>query len=200
MLSLNAFPILENKRATLRPLQQTDIALLLPLALAEPELFRFMSVFIGLEKDLIEFVNLALEERDKHLSIPFIVVDKQTGSIAGTTRFANIDQKHKRAEIGWTWISSKFHHSGLNKAMKFLMLQHAFEILQLNRVEIKTSELNTPSRRAIESIGGKFEGILRHHMVNPDGSLRNTVYYSILKEEWPDVKGEMMTKYLLDWH
>lgn len=200
MLSLNYYPILENKRAILRPLQPSDTALLLPLALAEPELFRFMSAFIGSEKDLIEFVNIALEERDKNLSIPFIVVDKHTGSIAGTTRFANIDQRHKRAEIGWTWIASKFHHSGLNKAMKFLMLQHAFETLQLNRIEIKTSELNTPSRRAIESIGGKFEGILRHHMINPDGSLRNTVYYSILKEEWPDLKRKTMEQYLQDWY
>ena len=84
--------------------------------------------------------------------------------------------------------------------MKYVMLQHAFEIMGLNRVEIKTNEQNQRSRRAIESIGGRYEGLLRNHMINEDGTVRNTVYYSIIKEEWPDVKDRIFGKYLEEWY
>lgn len=196
---MNFMPVLENKRVLLRPLQKEDFPLLSPLALARPELFRYMSAFIESEADLAVFIDQALEDRKEERSIPFIVIDKEANKVAGSTRFGNIDQTHKRAEIGWTWLAEEFHHSGLNKAMKFEMLQHAFETIGLNRIEIKTNELNLRSRRAIESIGAKYEGLFRHHMINNDGSLRNTVYYSIIKEEWPELKEHVFSKYFAEW-
>jgi RimJ/RimL family protein N-acetyltransferase len=197
---MDFLPILENKRALLRPLQIDDVYLLKPLALTNPELFEFMSTVIETEQDLLKFVCQALKDRIEQKSIPVIVFDKITNAVAGSTRFGNIDHDHKRAEIGWTWIAPQFQGTGLNKAMKFLMMQHAFEVLELNRVEIKTNERNQKSRRAIESIGGQYEGLLRHHMVNHDGSPRNTVYYSILKEEWPEIKEHIFGKYFSAWY
>lgn len=194
------YPVLENKRVRLRPMQSSDLELLQPAALAEPELFRLMSSFIRSREDLERFVAQAVADREAQRSIPFVIEDKETQSIAGSTRFGNLDPKNKRVEIGWTWLASRFHGTGLNKAMKYLMLEHAFDTLGLNRVEIKTNEQNERSRRAIESIGGRYEGLFRHHMVNDDGTLRNTVYYSILREEWPGLKEKVFGKYLDDWY
>lgn len=197
---MDFYPDLENKRVQLRPLKESDINLLRPLALSQPELFKFMSTLIQSDDDLAEFVHQALADRVEGKSIPFIIMDKNTGTIAGSTRYGNVEEKHKKVEIGWTWIAKEFHNSGLNKAMKYLMLQYAFETLGMNRVEIKTNEHNERSRRAIESMGGRFEGILRNHMVNSDGTVRNTVYYSIIKEEWPDVKERIFRKYIPEWY
>jgi RimJ/RimL family protein N-acetyltransferase len=197
---MNFYPHLENKRVHLRPLQESDIALLRPVALAQPELFQFMSTFIKSDDDLKRFVLQALSDREDGKSIPFIIIDKRTNIPAGSTRFGNLEEQHKRVEIGWTWIGAEFHNTGLNKAMKYAMLLYAFETMGMNRVEIKTNEHNQRSRRAIESIGGQYEGLLRNHMVNDDGTSRNTVYYSIIKEEWPDVKAKIFAKYLKDWY
>ncbi len=196
---MNRYPILENKRVLLRPLQQEDIALLQPIALAQPHLYQYMTSFIYSEADLVKFVTQAIADREEYKSIPFLVFDKKNNAIAGSTRFGNLDERHKRVEIGWTWIDEQFHRTGLNRAMKYLMLKYAFETLGLNRVEIKTNEKNEQSRRAIESIGGQYEGLARHHMVNDDGTLRNTVYYSILKEEWPELKERVFGKYAEEW-
>lgn len=197
---MNFYPELENKRALLRPLQESDFELLRVPALAHPELFSLMSTFINSEADLKRFIDQAISDRAEGKSIPFIVIDKKTGKVAGSTRYGNVEERHKKVEIGWTWIAQEFHHTGLNKAMKFLMLQYAFETMDMNRVEIKTNELNQRSRRAIESIGGQYEGTLRNHMINEDGTVRNTVYYSIIKEEWPQVKESIFGKYMGDWY
>lgn len=197
---MDFYPTLENNRALLRPLQQEDVALLKPIAMAQPELYQYMSAFIYTEEDLARFVAQAVADRDGQRSIPFLVIDKLNNAVAGSTRLGNIDEKNKRAEIGWTWIDGRFHRTGLNRAMKYLMLEYAFTTLDFNRIEIKTNELNSRSRRAIEAIGGQYEGLARHHMVNDDGTLRNTVYYSILKEEWPAIKERVFAKYLSGWY
>jgi RimJ/RimL family protein N-acetyltransferase len=196
---MNFNPTLENRRVLLRPMQSTDVALLAPLALSQPELYRLMTSYIHSPEDLCRFVQQGVMDRDAGISIPFIVFDKQSDQVAGSTRFGHIEDQHKRLEIGWTWIGKEFQGTGLNKAMKYLMLEYAFEVMGMNRVEIRTNELNLRSRKAIESIGGSFEGILRHHMINDDGSLRNTVYYSILKEEWPAIKASRFDQYKTDW-
>lgn len=197
---MNFYPILENKRALLRPLEQQDAGSLAAIALSQPQLYRYTSATIFSEEDLIKYISQAITERNEKKAIPFLIFDKQTNAVAGTTRYGNIEEHHKRAEIGWTWIDEKCHGTGLNKAMKYLMLQHAFEIMDLNRVEIKTNEQNQRSRRAIESIGGQYEGLFRSHMINDDGTVRNTVYYSIIKEEWPGIKERIFSKYMGDWY
>lgn len=197
---MNFYPTLENKRVLLRPLQESDIDHLRPVALAQPELFQFMSTFIKSDDDLKRFILQALSDREQGKSIPFIIIDKRTNTPAGSTRFGNLEEQHKRVEIGWTWLGKEFHNTGLNKAMKYAMLQYAFETMGMNRVEIKTNEHNQRSRRAIESIGAQYEGLLRNHMINDDGTARNTVYYSIIREEWRDVKERIFGKYQEEWY
>ncbi|GAA0556001.1 GNAT family N-acetyltransferase [Chitinophaga japonensis] len=191
---MDFYPVLENKRVLLRPLQAADIEGLLPVAL-QPVLWKVSTIKVQEKADLEKYVQTALADRERGEAIPFVIIDRRENRVAGSTRFAAISQSHRRAEIGYTWIDPPLQGSGLNKAMKFAMLQHAFEVMGLNRVELKTNELNTRSRNAILSIGAQQEGILRHHMVGSDGSLRNTVYFSILKAEWPEIKERIFAKY-----
>jgi len=192
-------PVLENKRVRLQPLQISDVDALAAIATAEPGLFRFMSQQLHTTGDVYSYIRKATDEYNQGLSMPFLVIDKARSAVAGTTRFGNIVKEHKRLEIGWTWLSENVHRSGLNKAMKFLMLQYAFEKLDMNRVEIKTSETNLISQKAIESIGAIYEGTLRHHMINDDGTLRNTRYYSILKTEWPGIEQRIFQPLKTGW-
>jgi RimJ/RimL family protein N-acetyltransferase len=117
-----------------------------------------------------------------------VTTERATGRVIGSTRFANIDWEHRRAEIGWTWLNPRWWRTPINTEAKYLMLRHAFEEWKCIRVELKTAAKNARSRAAIARIGGKEEGTLRHHMIQPDGSYRDSVYFSILDDEWPDVK------------
>lgn len=185
---------LENKRVLLRPLEITDLNSLLEVALV-PEMWTVGSTAIRDRAELESYIKTALKERDNGLSVPFTVIDKQKGRVAGSTRFAAISEVHKRTEIGYTWIHPDFQRTGLNRAMKFAMLQYAFETWGLNRVELKTDERNEKSRNAMLAIGCTQEGILRKHMITWTGHLRNTVYFSILREEWPDIRERVFGKY-----
>ena len=111
--------------------------------------------------------------------------------LAGSTRLANLDRANKRVEIGWTWYGAEFQRTGVNTECKVLLLTHAFERMDMNRVEWKTDALNTRSRRAILRLGAKEEGTFRHHMVAWNGRLRDTVYFSMLREEWPEAKARL---------
>lgn len=120
--------------------------------------------------------------------LPFLTVLKESNQIVGTTRFLNIDSHNRRLEIGHTWIAKSFRRTLVNTEAKFLMLQHAFEDLNCIAVEIRTDVLNVVSRKAIERLRAKQDGILRNHKIMRDGRIRDTVCYSIIKDEWPDTK------------
>ena len=144
----------------------------------------------------IEEMSIYLQNLIKHdnTSLPFIIVDKHLKIIVGTTRFFNIDQQNYRVEIGHTWIAESYRRSSVNTEAKFLMLQYAFEKLNCIAVEIRTDVLNQVSRKAIERIGGKQDGILRNHKIMRNGRIRDTVCYSIIKEEWQEVKENFLEK------
>ncbi|WP_298732735.1 GNAT family protein [uncultured Chitinophaga sp.] len=191
---MDLYPVLENKRVLLRPLQPDDVEALLPVAI-QPALWTVGTVDLMERTALEKYIQQAIEERERGEGIPFVIIDKQEKRVAGSTRFTAVVRAHKRAEIGYTWIDTALQGTGLNKAMKYAMLQHAFETESLNRVELKTDELNRQSRNAILSIGAKQEGIFRHHMIVTGGRLRNSVYFSILKEEWPEIRERIFAKY-----
>lgn len=180
--------ILENQRACLRPLQPGDLENLMPAASSDPMMLRFSRAPIHTPELLQQFIDESVQERTSGIRYPLIVFDREAQAFAGSTSFAAVSNKDQRLEIGWTWFGKTFQRTGLNRNVKFLMLQYAFEQLQFERVELKTDERNHASRLAIEKIGGRFEGVLRSHVLLPDGYRRNTVYYSILKSEWPAVK------------
>lgn len=144
----------------------------------------------------IEEISIYLQNLIKHDNtiLPFIIVDKQLKIIVGTTRFLNIDHQNYRVEIGHTWVAKSYRRSPVNTEAKFLMLQHAFEKLNCIAVEIRTDVLNEVSRKAIERIGAKQDGILRNHKIMRNGRIRDTACYSITKEEWPKVKENLVEK------
>ncbi len=137
---------------------------------------------------LKEFVQNAVDDYYKKIAIPFIVYDKHKNEYAGSTRFGLINWKNKVLHIGWTWIGTEFQGTGLNKNMKFLMLQYAFETLEFEKVEFRIDERNIRSRKAVENLGATLEGILRRDTLMQDGFKRSTCCYGILKEEWTEIK------------
>jgi len=160
----------------------------------DEEIWRWSPKQIKTEADLQNYVETALDEQRRGVSLPFATVLKETGHTIGSTRFGNIDLANKRVEIGWTWIGLEFQRTFVNSEAKLLMLSHAFETWNCNRVELKTDALNDRSRRAILRIGAKEEGILRKHVVTDSGRLRDTVYFSILDDEWQAVKQNLQNK------
>ncbi len=126
--------------------------------------------------------------------LPFTIIHKQSGKIVGVTRYLNIDNDNYRLEIGHTWIAKSFRRTAVNTESKFLMLQHAFEKLNCIAVEIRTDVLNEVSRKAIQRLGAKQDGILRNHKIMRNGRIRDTVSYSIIKSEWPGVKESLLEK------
>ena len=186
--------ILQNKKARLIPLQKEHFEELKSIAFDE-SLWKYTITKIYTEDDLRNYIEIAIEEREKFQSYPFVIYDVATGKIAGSTRYGNISLEHRRVEIGWTWYAPVFQRTGLNRACKFELLQYAFEKLNCIRVELKTGSLNLTSQTAIAKIGATKEGVLRKHMIQEDGSFRDTVYFSILQDEWPSVKQSIFMEF-----
>jgi len=182
---LNA--ILENDRVILRPLELSDEPELQALA-NDKDLWVYGLSDLSQPGELNSYIRKALQAREEGICAVWTIIDKRTGKVAGCTRLAEISWKDERGQIGWTWIGKTYQGSGLNKAMKLLILQYGFECLNLNRIELKADERNIRSREAIKGIGATEEGVLRQHMKIHDGYLRNTVFYSILRSEWKAIK------------
>lgn len=179
--------ILEDDVVRLEPVQPDHFRQLLPIAL-QKDLWQFTISQMHSEADFKKYFDTALEERATGKSYTFVIYDKNEDQYCGSTRFLNIDFRHKRLEIGNTWIASYLHGKNFNRHCKFLLLNYCFETLQLNRVELKTSLLNLRSQKAMLNIGATNEGVFKNHMVNDDGSIRHSVYFSFIKEDWPSIK------------
>ncbi|MFJ5790816.1 GNAT family N-acetyltransferase [Lysinibacillus sp. NPDC093197] len=184
------FSALENEVVLLRPLVKEDVQGLLTAG-SYPEIWSYLSTTIEDETGVHNFVEKALSSKMQMEEFPFVIVDKRSGQIIGSTRYMDIDSKHKRLEIGNTWITPAFWRTAVNTNCKYLLLSYCFEVIGLQRVQIKTDHENTRSQKAIERIGATKEGVLRNHMVRKDGSTRHTVMYSITIEEWPEVKARI---------
>lgn len=178
---------LETPRVTLRLLQTTDADALSAIA-APPEIWTYFTAELNNREALDQWIATALQERAEEKRMPFVIIDKSTSAICGSTSFGNISFYDKRIEIGWTWLGTASMGSGVNHHAKFILLTYAFEALQFERVEIKTDNLNARAKQALVHIGAREEGVLRSHMQMPHGRRRDSVYYSILKEDWETVK------------
>jgi RimJ/RimL family protein N-acetyltransferase len=181
---------LEGQYVRLEPLKAHHVEPLLKAA-SDPKIWQFTSNVISTAADMQKWVETALDWQNAGTAVPFVTMERGSHRVVGSTRFANIDRDHRRAEIGWTWLNPEYWHTAINTEAKYLMLRHAFEQWKCIRVELKTAAKNARSRAAILRLGAKEEGTLRHHMIQPDGSYRDSVYFSILDEEWPAVKNRL---------
>ena len=187
--------ILEDELVRLEPLEEKHFDLLLPVAM-ENSLWLFTVAKINTAEEFRKYFDTALEEKKNKRSYPFAYYNKQTGQYAGSTRFGNIEFAHKKVEIGWTWIHPSLQGTGFNKHCKFLLLSFGFEILLLNRIELKTSLLNLKSQKAMLKIGAIKEGIFRKNIINDDGTIRDTMYFSFINEEWPAIKNSIFKEFI----
>ena len=179
---------LENERVKLEPLSLDHLPFLSPIAIQNPKLLQYSPSKFGTVSYLKDFIESHIELRIKHQRYPFAIFCKTLNKYAGSTSYLNISNANQRLEIGSTWIGKDFQRTGLNRNMKFLLMRYAFETLECKRLEFKTDARNLQSQKAIQAIGGIYEGTLRSHTVMSDGFRRDTVYYSVLPSEWPNIK------------
>lgn len=182
---------LEGEIVRLEPLSEAHVPGLAEVGL-EPDIWRHMLYGnVDTEAKLLTFVRDLLERRANGTDLPFAVIHRESGKPAGCTRYMAIDVRNRSLEIGGTWYGAAYQRTGVNTECKYLLLRHAFEAWGCMRVQLKTDLNNVRSQAAIERIGALREGVLRNHMIRPDGAFRHSVIYSIIDSEWPEVKARL---------
>lgn len=175
--------VLENDAVLLRPLSIDDFDALLPFSLNEPEIWTYALITAGGRENLQKYLEKAILDKQTGKSYPFLVIDKKTGEIAGSTRYYDYDAFHETVLLGYTWYGKKYQGTGLNKQCKFLLLEHAFDQLKVERVEFRADNNNKRSIAAMKGIGCTVEGILRSNCTSDEGR-RDSIVLSILRSEW----------------
>ncbi|MEO7674928.1 MAG: GNAT family protein [Pyrinomonadaceae bacterium] len=184
---------LNGDRVVMEPLDLDDVGQLCDFGLSE-EVWRWTVNKIANESEMRSYVESALSDQKKGTSLPFATKLLDSDKIVGSSRFGNIDIVNRKVEIGWTWVDPSWQRSFVNTEAKLLMLTHAFEVWDCVRVEFKTDALNESSRNAILRLGATEEGTLRNHMITNSGRFRDSVYFSIIIEEWERVKAGLVQK------
>ncbi|MEO6680428.1 MAG: GNAT family protein [Pseudomonas sp.] len=184
---------LEGTRIILRPLQYADGDALVNAA-GDGELWNLTVTIVPSPTTVDSYLKRALDGRDAGTVLPFVIVLKDTGEVIGSTRFWKVDRLNRKLEIGSSWISARWQKTFVNTEAKYLMLRHAFETLDCVRVQFTTDENNQKSRNAILRLGAQQEGIVRHERIMPDGRKRNSVRFSIIDDEWPQVRQHLENK------
>lgn len=184
---------LQGQRIVLRPLQYADADALLHAA-ADGELWNLTVTVVPSPGTVDSYLKKALDGRDAGTVMPFVIVLKDSGEVIGSTRFWKIDPLNRKLEIGSSWIAERWQKSFVNTEAKYLMLRHAFEVLNCVRVQFTTDENNQKSRQAILRLGAQQEGVVRHERIMPDGRKRNSVRFSIIDDEWLQVRQRLEQK------
>ena len=185
--------ILDGKSVRLEPMRLEHLGELCAVGL-EKSIWNLTTNVMENSGDMRHYVETALAEFERKISLPFVTIEKSSNKIIGSTRFGNIDAKNLKTEIGWTWIIPEWQRTRVNTEAKLLMLAQAFDVWECLRVEFKTDALNEKSRNAILRLGAKEEGILRRHMITETGRYRDSVYFSIIDLEWENVKKNLQAR------
>src|SRR5512147_2260401 len=180
--------VLTGRYVRLEPMTEEHIPGLAEIGVGQPFWGFMVYGDVNSVDDMQNWVREILSRAQKGTDLPFVAVHLASGRVAGATRYLNIMPKDRGLEVGGTWYGPDFQRTPVNTECKYLLLQHAFETLGCIRVQLKTDLRNERSQKAIERIGAKKEGVLRNHMILPDGRIRHSVFYSILDTEWGDVK------------
>jgi RimJ/RimL family protein N-acetyltransferase len=181
---------LTGRHVTLEPLRMAHVPELWEVA-DFPEIWRFMPFRPSSEREMRVLVQGAVGLAEAGHTLVFAQRFNADGRVVGSTSYLNPDPPYRRVEIGATWLTPAMQRTAINTEAKYLLLEHAFEHLGCIRVEFKTDARNARSRAALERIGATEEGTLRHHMIMPDGHLRDSTYFSILRTEWPEVRSSL---------
>ncbi|MDX1530702.1 MAG: GNAT family protein [Rhodothermales bacterium] len=184
---------LEGEHVRLEPLGLGHVDALAAVGL-DAELWRWTPAAVRTRDEMAAYVRAALDGQARGEMLPFVTVERARGTVVGSTRFGSVALEHRRVEVGWTWVARPWQRTAINTEAKLLMLRHAFGPLGCGRVEFKTDALNARSRRAILRLGAVEEGTLRKHVVTASGRVRDTVCFSILDTEWPDVEAGLVQK------
>jgi RimJ/RimL family protein N-acetyltransferase len=177
----------------LEPLKASHASALAEVGL-HSELWKLQPKAIATPADMKAYVDLALDEQSRGVSLPFVIVHRTKGAIIGSTRFMDIALQHRRLEIGATWITPSFQRTGANVETKLLLFTHAFEVLAVQKVVLKTETLNSQSCRAILALGAVEEGTFRKHLLAENGRSRDMIYFSVLSSEWPAIKARLKAR------
>ena len=185
--------VLEGQHVRLEPLSLDHVDALAEVAL-DPDLWRWTSERAASVEELRAYVERALAAQRDGTALPFATVARSIGRPVGSTRFANADLGNGRVEIGWTWLGRDWQRTAVNTEAKYLMMRHAFEALGVRRVEFKTDALNERSRDALAALPAQFEGVFRRHMLVRGGVRRDSAWYSVIDDEWPDVRAALESR------
>ena len=179
--------ILQTGNVILRPIHESDFDVFLKLAQDEG-MWQYFSLNLADADHLKKWMNMAFNDIEMNTRRAFTIIDKSSGKIAGSSSMGNISMHDLRLEIGWSWLSKEFRSSGVNRHAKYAMMKYAFEEMKFERVEFKTDVLNERAKKGLQKIGGKEEGVLRSHMTMWNNRRRDSIYFSVLKNEWPELK------------
>ncbi|QIS09364.1 GNAT family N-acetyltransferase [Nocardia arthritidis] len=179
--------VLVNDRVELRRVRFTDRPGFERIVF-DPEIWKYFVARVGTQDELDDFLESAVVDTLRGTRIVFAIIDRASGEIVGSSAYGNLAEAERRVEIGWSWLGAQARRTGINRAAKFALLEHAFDELDCERVEFKTDVLNTPARTALSRLGATEEGVLRSFNYMPGGRRRDVIYYSILRREWPDVR------------
>ena len=180
--------VLETTKVILRPVAESDYDSFLAMGKKDFDMWYYFTFNLGDEEQLKKWIETAFADKKAGTRRPFTIIDKESGKIAGSTSMGNISYHDLRLEIGWSWLGTDFRSTGINRHAKYSMMKYAFDELKFERVEFKTDVMNARARKGLENVGGKEEGILRSHMTMWNNRRRSSIYYSVLKEEWPGLK------------
>jgi RimJ/RimL family protein N-acetyltransferase len=192
-------PTLAGDHVELRPLQAGDAAALLGAA-ADGALWNMTLTVVPGPDTVDAYIAAALRGREAGTVMPFVIVRQADNAVVGCTRYWKIDRANRKLEIGHTWLALSAQRTAINTEAKYLLLSHAFDAMGCIRVQFQTDELNVRSRAAIARLGAVQEGVLRNERIMPDGRRRNTVRFSIIEPEWPDVKANLARRLATDGH
>jgi RimJ/RimL family protein N-acetyltransferase len=165
---------------------------ILSIVAKQKSIWEFYAIDGSDDQKLISSLNESMQRREQGLEFPFVIRDRKLNTLIGSTRYLELQPHHRKLEIGWTWLHPDYWGTSFNTECKLLLLTYCFETLRAVRVQLKTDEKNIRSRKAIQKIGGKLEGVFRNDMIRDNNTKRNSLYFSIIEEEWPEVKRNLI--------
>jgi RimJ/RimL family protein N-acetyltransferase len=188
--SRSASTLLENEHVELHPISEGDREPLRGIAF-DQRIWKYFVSRVENDADFRQFFDTMLADQSNGKRAVYVIVDKGTGETAGSSSYGNLVEADRRLEIGWSWLGVDFQGKGVNRWAKYLLLQHAFEVMGAERVEFKTDILNAQARAGLRNIGAYEEGVLRSFNPMPEGRRRDAIYYSVLRAEWPTVRDQL---------